>query len=52
MNATLALANENGWTITAECQNCLDQEAVESTLANLEYLNPPRTWMIKGRFEF
>ena len=52
VNATLALANENGWTITAECQNCLDQEAVESTLANLEYLNPPRTWMIKGRFEF
>ena len=52
VNATLALASDKGWTISAECRNCLDQEAIESTLANVEYLNSPRTWMIKGRFEF
>jgi iron complex outermembrane receptor protein len=51
-NATLTLRSEAGWTLSAECRNCFDQEAVESTLANLEYINAPRTWLIKGRYSF
>ncbi len=51
-NAGLALKSEAGWSITAECKNCFDQESVESTLANYSYLNPPRTFLIKGRFDF
>lgn len=51
-NATLTLRSESGWSLSAECRNCFDQEAVESTLANLEYINPPRTWLIKGRYSF
>ena len=51
-NGTLTLKSEAGWSISAECRNCFDEEAVESTLANLEYLNPPRTWLLKGRFSF
>ena len=52
VNAGLALKSEAGWSITAECKNCFDEEAVESTLANYSYLNPPRSFLIKGRFEF
>lgn len=51
-NATLTLRSEAGWSIAAECRNCFDTEAVESTLANLEYINPPRAWLIKGRYSF
>ena len=51
-NATLTLRSESGWSLSAECRNCFDTEAVESTLANLEYINPPRTWLIKGRYAF
>ena len=52
VNGTLTLRSEDGWSISAECRNCFDQEAVESTLANVEYLNAPRTWMVRGRFDF
>ncbi|ANU06378.1 TonB-dependent receptor [Paraurantiacibacter namhicola] len=52
VNGTLTLGSDDGWSIAAECRNCLDQEATESTLANYTYLNPPRTWAVRGRFEF
>ncbi len=52
VNAGLALKSDTGWSITAECKNCFDEESVESTLANYSYLNPPRTFLIKGRFDF
>ena len=52
VNAGLALKSDAGWSITAECKNCFDEESVESTLANFSYLNPPRTFLIKGRFDF
>ncbi len=51
-NGTLTLKSDAGWSVSLECRNCLDEEAVESTLANLEYINPPRTWLLKGRFSF
>ena len=41
-----------GWQLVAECKNCFDQEAVESTLANVLYLNPPRTWAIRAKYDF
>lgn len=52
VNGTLTLRSEAGWSVALECRNCFDKTAVESTLANLEYLNPPRTWLLKGRFSF
>ena len=52
VNSTLTLRSDAGWSISAECHNCFDVASVESTLANLEYLNMPRTWLIKGRFAF
>lgn len=52
VNATLTLSNVAGWALSAECRNCFDEEAVESSLANFAYLNPPRTWMIRARYDF
>ena len=52
LNATLTLASDAGWSLLAECTNCLDEEAVESTLANYSYLNPPRRVMVRARYEF
>ena len=52
VNGTLTLRNVSGWALTAECRNCFDEEAVESSLANFSYLNPPRTWMVRARYDF
>ncbi|MEL7188635.1 MAG: TonB-dependent receptor [Pseudomonadota bacterium] len=52
VNASLTLSNVSGWAIVAECKNCFDVEAVESSLANFSYLNPPRTWAVRANFEF
>lgn len=52
VNGTLSLASDSGWSLVAECRNCLDQEAVESSLANYSYLNAPRTFMLRGKFDF
>lgn len=52
VNGTLTLRSDAGWSLSAQCSNCFDEEAVESTLANFVYLNPPRTFLLKGRFEF
>ncbi|MHA7819819.1 MAG: TonB-dependent receptor [Erythrobacter sp.] len=52
VNASLTLASLSGWSIAAECKNCFDEEAVESSLANYSYLNPPRTWLVRTKYEF
>ena len=52
VNGTLTLASDTGWSLGAECRNCFDKETNESALVNTSYLNPPRTWMIRGKFEF
>ena len=52
VNASLNLSNISGWSLVAECKNCFNQEAVESALANYSYLNPPRTWMLRAKFDF
>lgn len=53
VNSSLTLAGaQDRWSLALECKNCLDEEANESVLANYVYLNPPRTWLLKGRIEF
>ena len=51
-NASLTLKSNAGWQIVGECKNCFDQESVESALANYSYLNPPRTWAIRAKYDF
>ncbi|MFV0645174.1 MAG: TonB-dependent receptor, partial [Sphingomonadaceae bacterium] len=52
VNAALTLRSEGGWSLIAECKNCLDKESVESSLANYSYLNSPRSWMVRAKYEF
>jgi len=52
VNGGITLAHINGVSVTAECRNCLDEEAVESALANFSYLNPPRTWIVRAKIDF
>lgn len=52
VNAALTLASMDGWSLVAECRNCLDQEAIESSLANFSYLNPPRTFLLRAKYNF
>ncbi|MEO9599463.1 TonB-dependent receptor [Parasphingorhabdus sp.] len=52
VNGNITLQSDTGWSLSAECANCFDEEAIESALANYSYLNPPRTFLIKGRFAF
>ena len=52
VGASLTLGSVDGWSLIAECKNCFDEEAVESALANYSYLNPPRTWTVRAKFEF
>ena len=52
VNASLTLSNVAGWALVAECKNCFDEIAVESALANYSYLNPPRTWTIRAKYDF
>ncbi|MBV7265220.1 TonB-dependent receptor [Erythrobacter ani] len=51
-NAGLTLSHMGGWSLIAECRNCFDEEAVESALANFSYLNPPRTWIVRAKYDF
>ena len=52
VNSNITLKSIDGWSFSAECANCLDQESVDTSLANYSYLNAPRTFLLKGRFEF
>ncbi|WP_417613858.1 TonB-dependent receptor [Parasphingorhabdus sp.] len=52
VNGTLTLRSEQGWSLSAECRNCFDEKTITSTLANVEYLNAPRSWLVKARFDF
>jgi iron complex outermembrane receptor protein len=53
VNAGIALNGpDDRWTLALDCQNCLDQEYVQSTLANYTYINRPREWMVRGKYRF
>ena len=54
VNAGIALTGgENDRvSVSLECTNCFDQEWIVSTLANYSYLNEPRRWLVRSRFNF
>jgi iron complex outermembrane recepter protein len=52
-NAGLALkGSDDRWTLSADCTNCLNQDYIQSTLANYSYLNHPVEWMIRAKYKF
>ena len=51
-NAGVALVDDEGvWSITAECNNCSDEEYITSFLFT-NYWTPPMTWQVRGRWNF
>jgi iron complex outermembrane receptor protein len=53
VSAALQLRTEdNNWLVSLECQNCFDKAYAQSSLANVTYLNPPRTWQFRVRRNF
>ncbi|MBS3961943.1 MAG: TonB-dependent receptor [Sandarakinorhabdus sp.] len=53
VNAAVAIrTDDDNWTLSLECENCLDEAYVQSSLLNLGYLGPPRTWLLRARRNF
>ncbi len=53
VNAGLALRTDDGnWTISADCENCLNKVYNESSLSNYTYISRPMTWTLKARRKF
>ncbi len=52
VNAGVSLVDDGGvWSITAECNNCSDEEYITSYLFT-PYWTPPMTWQVRGRWNF
>jgi iron complex outermembrane receptor protein len=53
LNASITLNSlSSDWSLSAECRNCSDRRNVVSTLARFQYLDQPRTWLIRFRKGF
>lgn len=53
VNATLTLFGaDDRWLVAAECTNCFNETAVNTSLANTAYINAPMQWMLRTRFNF
>ena len=53
VSAALQMRTEDGnWLVSLECDNCFDESYFQSSLANYNYLNPPRTWQIRVKRNF
>jgi len=52
-NAQLTLAQtDQNWQLVAECKNCNDRTMLVSTLAGVQYIQDPRTWLVRFRMDF
>lgn len=53
VNAGIALkTDDDNWLLALECDNCLNETYVQSSLANYTYINQPMTWTIRARRKF
>ncbi len=53
LNTGLTLENEaGGWSLSLDCKNCTDEEQEATGLAGLIYLNEPRRWELRARYNF
>jgi iron complex outermembrane receptor protein len=44
--------DDNNWQVALECENCFDVAFNQSSLVNVTYISPPRTWMLRARRRF
>lgn len=53
VTAALTLrTDDNNWTLTLSCTNCLDTAYTQSVVGTVAYLNPPRLWQVRARRAF
>ena len=53
VNASLGLNTPNNrWKFSVECNNCFNEEFIQTALSNFSYLNPPMTWTVRARYNF
>lgn len=53
VNAGLALNGpDDAWQLSLQCSNCFDATSSQTSLANTTYINPPRRWMARIRYDF
>lgn len=53
VSAGIALnGTDNAWQLSLNCTNCFDEEFTQSALANTTYINQPRTWTIRAKYNF
>lgn len=53
VNAGLALrTDDNFWRVSVECENCLNETAVDASLGTVSWLSTPRVWMFRARRQF
>lgn len=53
VNAGIAFNGpDKKWQIALQCSNCFDEAFTQSALVNTTYFNAPRTWTIRGRYNF
>jgi iron complex outermembrane receptor protein len=53
VSAALQMRTDDGnWLVSLECDNCFDESYFQSSLANYNYLNPPRTWQVRVKRSF
>ena len=53
VNASLTLNGAgDAWQLSAGCTNCFDKEFVQSALSNTTYLNAPRMWTVRAKYNF
>jgi iron complex outermembrane recepter protein len=50
-NAGVSLRAGQGWSLTAECNNCTNEAYVTSFLV-YPYINEPRRWSVRARYDF
>lgn len=53
VTAALTLrTDDNNWTLTLSCTNCLDTAYTQSIVGTVGTLNPPRLWQVRARRVF
>ena len=53
VTAALSLrTDDNNWTLTLSCTNCLDTVYTQSVVGTVAYRNPPRLWQLRARRTF
>lgn len=53
VNAGIALnGTDDRWQLSLNCTNCFDEVYTQSALANTTYINQPRMWTIRAKYNF